>query len=308
MSPRFQLSTQITCETAPTAIAIGSNERNALAVCDRELVRIDLRDSSQNHVCELSRPALEISVNSSHQLAALTTGTAAIEIYDLKMGSRLRTLGRDGAPGSLRTAPANHVAIASDGKMCVSTTTGSRIFIHNVHADDWEHILFVKYDGCDVAVSPDAKYVALFGAPKASELSGQLSLFRVHRGLQPLWTRSHDSDEPAKHVQFSPDSRTVVSCCERDGVRVWDVSTGSLQFHRKAKANERISAAWSFGDQHHLAILGKTLTVIPLSRDTPIFYQPLQPYSLYAVSPSGHTLLIGGKDAVLSAWKIDHSK
>ena len=95
--------------------------------------------------------------------------------------------------------------------------THIRIFVSDVETGDWDHIMVVKYDACTPVVSPDGKHVALFGMQNDAELSGQVTMFLVRRGLQPLWTKWHESKEAVTHVAFSPDGLPagIVRCRRR---------------------------------------------------------------------------------------------
>ena len=308
MGFRFDRVAEIRCNDSPSAIQIGSDDRTAVAVCGRKLVRMDLIDGTQEELCMLSDSVSDLSFNVAHQLVAVAAGAADINIYDLNTGANKRTISRVGAPGSLSTAAVSHLSVAPDGNMLVSTTSGSRIFVSNIETGRWEHIMFVKYDGCDVVVSPNGRYVALFGAPKPSEISGHLTMFLVRRGLQPLWTRWHESEHPVTSCRFDPTSSFLVTTGAGDGARVWKTQSGDAQWHFRPKDNGSIRSAWSFGACDSLATLGDDLTIVRKGGGENV-YKTRMPSSksVFGISPSGKVLVVSDGETVVCVWKVDES-
>lgn len=309
MGFRFHLADRISCTPTPMMIGVGSDDRTAVTVCDDKLIRVDLLDRTQVELCRLPDQVSDLAVNVDHRLVAVAAGSAEVAIHRLDDGVHVQSMSREGTPGSLSTVPANHIAMGPGGKMLVTTTSGSRIFVSNIDTGQWEHVMFVKYDGCDAAVSPDGKYVALFGAAKASEISGHLTMFLVRRGLQPLWTRWHESDKAVTSCRFAPDSQSVITCGAGDGARVWKTASGELQWHVQAKENNRQRTAWSFGEKEMLAALGDQLMMVRKGNNAPVFRVDLPASeSVFAISQSGRLLLRADEKDTLSIWKLDDSK
>lgn len=306
MGFRFELSDQITCVAAPTILRLGADDRTVIAVANQKLLRMDLQDRTQVTLCSLPHPASDFSINVDHSIVAVAAGAADVAIYDLKSGDHLQSMSREGAPGSLSQVPAKQIAVGSDGKMLVATTSGSRIFVSNMETGQWEHIMFVKYDGCGVAVSPNGKYVALFGAPKESEISGHVTMFLVRRGLQPLWTRWHDSAKAVTSCRFSPDSKSLITCGAGDGVRVWESAGGELQWHFAPQGKVPLRSAWSFGVKDSFALLGDDLMIVEKNKGVVAFQVSMEsPDSKFAISESGKVMARIDNKRNLSVWKLN---
>ena len=304
MPLEFHRSNQIMLAAKPSAIVLGADDRTALVACQGKLIKIDLVDSSQTELCDITHEVNQLSLSVESRLVAVSTrDSAEVLVYDIDSGQRKQTMSRDGAPGSLRTAATNRMALSPDGKTIVSTTTGSRIFVSNVVSGQWEHIMFVKYDGCDVSASPDGKHVVLFGAANAGELSGHLTMYRVRRGLQPLWTRWHESDQAITNAQFSGDSRSLVTSGADDGVRVWDVESGESQHHLDQVEHDAPNRrAWSFGVPNLIARLSAELAIHDIETGESLFRKPIEKFTHAAVSITGTTLVCSRGDDI-DVWK-----
>lgn len=304
MSQGFNLVSQLTLPSRPAAVGLSPSGATVVAACGRTLWMTGVKDVSQARVCEIEHPVSELRLCEGRPIVAAATGTAAVHVYDLQTREHIRRLTKAGAFGSLQRAPTSHIGLYPGGQTLVATTDGSRVFLFNVETGLWEHIMFVKYDGCDVSVSPSGTHVLIFGKQKPSEISGQLTMYRVNRGLEPLWTRWHESDEAVTSAAFSIDGRQLVTCGAGDGARLWQVESGEPVDWRPPHESGRLIAAWFAGDDGRLATVDRSLRVYQLGRTEPIAEAAIEPPAVMARSADGKTIVMGRDGPVLDVWKM----
>lgn len=305
MSDLLRLVSRITLPAAPTAMAIRPQGGVAVVAGEGWLATYRLNGGQEVSRWNVDHPITDIAVCAEQNFVATTTGTASINIYDLESGELIRDIKREAAPGSFADEPATHLGLTPDGKTVIATTAGSRICLSNVETGLWEHILFVKYNGCDVAVSPDGSHVVLFGQPKPSEISGHLTMFRVRRGLELLWTKWHESDQAVTSAVFSPDRQRLVTCGAGDGARVWKVETGELVAHASPKADSALQSAWIVGNSEHIAMFGEKIRIVRVQEDRLVDEKPMGSTKMIAVDEQGITFLTMLEASELEVWNID---
>ncbi len=230
-SSAIRHSHRVALSASPDAVAVSSDGNTMIVASGRVLTAIGASSGNVLHRWEQSKDIVDISASANGRLVAVTTGSPIIDVYDKETGERSQQLHRADAPVFLRADGQQRIAFYPNGTKLISSGSRSRVFVSDVKTGDWDHINWVKYDTCTPVVSPDGKHVALFGMQDDSELSGQVTMFLVRRGLQPLWTKWHASKEAVTHAAFSPDGRRLVSSGAGDGVRVWNVESGKLIAH-----------------------------------------------------------------------------
>ncbi len=216
----------------PDLVVVSGNGATIVIAGGNRWVDYDVANDTLGSVRTVEREIVDIDLSSDRQFIAVADGSPRVAIYRRVDGELTVHLRRDDAPDYLRSDAQQTVAFDDTGEKLLSIGRKQRLYVSDIASGRWDHIMFVKHQGSTGAVySPDGTHVALFGAPNPRELSGQLTLFQVARGLRPRWTRRHDGDRSVTVASFSPSGRRVASCGAGDGVRVWDVATGDLIRH-----------------------------------------------------------------------------
>jgi len=304
---QFDIASRFELPSRPSAIALCRDGETAVAACRRSLCVSSTNDGSRPRLWNIEYDVSDLAVCSKPPIVAATTGGAAVSIYDLRTDSLVRQLTKDKAPGSFVDAPTTHVGLSPDGRTLVGTSDGNRICIFNVKTGLWEHIMFVKYSGCDVTFSPVGTHVVLFGRPKPSEISGHITMFRVRRGLEPLWTQWHESDEGVTSTAFSADGQQLITCGAGDGVRRWNVDTGAPLGWRPPHKDGKLISAWAIEDGKRMATIGSKLRVYQVGQAKPLFEALIEPATMVAPSADGRTVLVGRDHPSLDFWRMTES-
>ena len=240
---RIVQTARIPLDQTITAIAV-SQDGSRLAVGTRQSCQVQVAETGELlHRWATQTPVTDLQFGRSGLLVA-ALGAPPVNVYSLEQGKLVREIRRDDAIGSLRTAPQVHACLIDRDRSVVSSGTGNRTVISNRSTGKWEHIMFVKYEGCAVTASFDGEYVSVFGKQNPRELSGHVSLFKTHRGLRPVWTNWHTSRQAVTHVAFDSHAKRLVSCGAGDGARVWSLESGSEIWHFASQSRPYIAASF----------------------------------------------------------------
>ena len=301
-------SRRIALPGSPSAVAVSGDGNTIVAASGKMLSASDATSGRELHRWEQSKDIVDISVSASGRLIAVTTGSPIIDVYDKETGKRSSQLHRADAPDFLRKDGQQRIAIYPDGSKLVSMGTNIRIFVSDVETGDWDHIMVIKYDACTPVVSPDGKHVTLFGMRNDAELSGQVTMFLVRRGLQPLWTKWHEGQEAVTHVAFSPDGSRLASCGAGDGVRVWQVDSGELLAHLRGEPIARLLGASFVTDSNHLLMVSpRAFQLRRLDQDAAAASLEIpEQESLrgYACSRDGAVVVTYSSEAAVDVWAV----
>ena len=218
----------------------------------------------------------------------------------------MQTVHRRDGLSFLRKDKQMNVAFFPDGKKLTTSGTVKRVYISDVKSGDWDHIVWVKPYRAATHVSPDGKYIAIFGPPNEREISGQLNLFKVRRGLQPMWTRKHDGTNAVTTVVFSANSDRVASGGSGDGVRVWDVKSGKAiaHFARPTKART-VGFAFRNNGQQLIMAAEDHLQLIEIKSAKALTSQSLKTtIRRFSAAGNGAMFVTSGSNASLKLWTI----
>jgi WD40 repeat protein len=292
----------------PDAVAVSGDGKTMVAAFGKVLTALDPISGKVRHRWEQPRDIVDISVSANGRHIAVTTGSPIVDVYDKETGERSQQLHREDAHDFLRDDGQQRIALYPDGLKLISMGTKVRIYVSDVETGDWDHIMVVKYDACTPVVSPDGKHVALFGMQKDSELSGQVTMYLVRRGLQPLWTKWHNSKEAVTHVAFSPDGLRLASSGAGDGVRVWNVESGELIAHVENEPKARLLGASFVADGNHLLMVSpRALQLRKLDQDAVVASVAIsEKDSLrgFASSHDGAVVVTFSSEAAVELWSV----
>jgi WD40 repeat protein len=294
---------------SPNALAVSGDGKTIVAASGKVLTAIDAISGKALHRWEQSKDIVDISVSANGRLIAVTTGSPIVDVYDKETGERSQQLHRKDAHDFLRDDGQQRIAMYPDGSKLISMGKKVRIYVSDVETGDWDHIIFVKYDACTPIVSPDGKHVALFGMQKDRELSGQVTMYLVRRGLQPLWTKWHESKEAVTHAAFSPDGLRMASSGAGDGVRVWNVESGELIAHVESEPEARLLEASFVADGNHLLMVSpRALQLRRLDRDGVVASVAISEQDSLrgsACSHDGAVVVTFSSEAAVELWSVD---
>ncbi len=293
---------------SPDAVTVSGDGKTMVAALGKVLTAIDAITGKVLHRWEQSKDIVDISVSANGRFIAVTTGSPIIDVYDRETGERSQQLHRNDAPDYLRNDGQQRIAFYPDGTKLISMGKKVRIYVSDVETGDWDHIMFVKYDACTPVVSPDGKHVALFGMQKDSELSGQVTMFLVRRGLQPFWTKWHESKEAVTHAGFSPDGLRLASSGAGDGVRVWNVESGELIAHVESEPKARLLGASFVADGNHLLMVSpRALQLRRLGQDAVVASVAISEQDSllgFACSHDGAVIVTFSSEAAVELWSV----
>jgi len=267
LTTAIQHTRAIALPTSADAIAISGDGTTIVAACDQWLLAFAASSGEELQRWKQQRTLVDVCASANGQHIAATSGSTLIDVYDRGSGKRVGQLHRNDAPDFLRNDGQQRIAFFPDGSKVVSSGTRSRSYLSDVETGNWDHIVWMKYDTCTPVVSPDGKHVALVGMRSESELSGQVTMYRVRRGLQPLWTKWHESEEAVTHAAFSEDGLRLASCGAGDGTRVWNVNSGELVAHLMSTSEDRpLGISFTANGNHLLLVLDRKILVQSVDR------------------------------------------
>ncbi len=247
----------------------------------------------------------DISLSADGTHIAIAKRSPTIDVYNVKSGTIVSRLNRAGGPSFLINDPQEHLAFYPDGTKLVSIGAKKRLYVSDVKSGRWDYIQFIKYGICNCAVSPDGNHVVLFGEQNRRELSGHVTMFRVNRGLQPLWTKWHNGDGRVRCGAFSPDSKLLATCGAGDGLRVWQVGTGELVTHMEG---EPLSIA--FCDASHIVAASESqIEVIDIATGATLVSKRVdKQLNGFAASADGSVVVAYGSEAAIDVWSVTLDK
>ena len=274
----------------------------------RKLVVLDLINGRQLREWNLKSDIVDVALPNRGHLVAVTVGSPFVDVYDVATGKRSRQIHHRDAPGFLRKDGQQRICLYPDATKLVSIGGKRRLYLSDVKTGLWDHIIYIKYSTIPKpVVSPNGKRVTLISRPDARELSGHISMFKVRRGLQPLWTRSHDGPSAATFASFSPDSTLLATCGNGDGVRIWKVDAGNLAAHLKAESDERLLGVAFIDNSRLLTASPSGLSVIGIEDGTqhPLVRAPKEnQLKGFASSADGTMVVTYTNEAAIVVWNL----
>ena len=289
------------------AVALSGNGKMIAAVHGRSISILHAIDGAVLHRIQLAGEIRDVSLSAEGDIIAVATGAPTIDIYSTRSAERLQQLHRNDGPDFLRKDPQNKITLYPDGKKLASVGKSKRIYVSDVATGNWDHIMFIKSALAAPRVSPDGNYVALFGEPDSRELSGQVTMYKVRRGLQSLWTRWHDGDAAATIATFSPKANRLATKGE-DGIIVWEVADGrQLAKFEHPEASPYLDALF-VQDKHHLLIASPNRLQLWSVEEKPKLKIAVAPENApilgVAGSNDGTTLATLGKNNSIDIWAV----
>lgn len=249
---------QVKYQQKINAIHLSQDGRLLAVAAEKKVWLDDVEKNQRLQEWTLPLPASNLAIGADNKNLVVATNSPSIFNYSLSSLKLANEIRRDDAIGSFRNTAQKYVTLYDGGERVVSSGPSNRIVVSNTQTARWEHIMFVKYSGeCAVASSFDGRYVCVFGEENKRELSGHISLFRVRRGLQPMWTAWHKSRQAVTSVAFDSGDEFVASCGARDGVRVWDCAKGEEHFH-VAPESGFTKSAWFVDGARNLVTMSES--------------------------------------------------
>lgn len=240
-----------------------SGDGSSVAIVAGSLIRIFV---NEQEVASWQCPenVSDLSLSADGKRLAVINHSPNIAVHDSRTGQTLSTLDRNGAPNFLQSDNQVHAAIYPDAKSLVSTGSKQRLYVSDIATGRWQYIMFMKHRGARCGVSPTGKHVVLIGTPNPSELAGQVSVFAVNHGLQPLWNKSHTTEDAVTWAVFRDDGEQLATGAS-DGVRIWNTSDGTAVQHLSTNENTPSVGACFVRHSEILMANSSELTLVDLT-------------------------------------------
>ncbi|MCH7727099.1 MAG: WD40 repeat domain-containing protein [Planctomycetes bacterium] len=239
-----------------------------------------------------------VAVTADGKLIATADSTGTVRIYDAGMGPLIREM-KFGAeiPTSVCFSPdGTRVMAASYGKagqvIQWMVSNGRAIWVARAHRTICHSVAF----------SPDGKRVVSCGG-SVRDHEHTINVFQAATGRTMMRIAGHT--KPVNSTIFSPDGQLLASASEDKTVRLWEVATGRL-LHTIAGAANGIKAVAFTPDNCHLIALSSDQTrVYDMKMNVGRIQRLLPGGTSLAISPTGRTVAIGGREQVSVYGTID---
>lgn len=200
-----------------------------------------------------------LSFSQDGKRLAVAAGEPKVALFEPGSGVKIQEIGRSDAPDYLRKDVQRQVQFFPGAERLLTTGTRNMATILDVEQSRWEHIFWTSHTQGMIAISPGGQRVALASLPNSNEFAGHLTVYRVHGGLQPLWTGFHSDERRLAAVNFSSDEQRVVTTSRSDGVRVWQTEDGHEVAHITRPDAEYLAAAFAESQDRLLIVTSRSL-------------------------------------------------
>lgn len=225
----FRVASTFKLSDGATHLDVSSDGTTVAAVAGSSV--FILRDGKKTAKWSCPKDVSDLAISPDGSKIAIVNQSPEISVYDCSTGKTVSILSRKTAADYLRNDRQLRAAMYPGGKSLISTGSKQRLYVSDVTSGEWQYVMFMKYRGAQCEVSPSGKHAVLFGKPNPGELSGHLTMFAVRQGLQPLWTKWHQSEGEATWSVFRSDGRQIATGGAGDGARIWDVDSGESIQH-----------------------------------------------------------------------------
>ena len=304
----IQQAQQLSLPAAPSVIDVSRDGATAAVGAGAKLIVLDLTSGKLRREWELDGKVIDVALPQTGDLVAVTLGSDVVDVYNVATGKRVQ-LHRKDAAAFLQSDGQRQIALYPDATKLISVGGRRRLYLSDMKTGLWDHIIYHKYSRIPTPIiSPDGTHVALIGRPDANEISGHISMFKVRRGLQPLWTKWHEGRASLTHASFSTDSTQFAACGSGDGVRVWDVASGKRTAHHQIDSEtpllgvsfvaetDQLLTASSIGLTLLDSQSGKVLESSQVSKEMPL--------RGFASSSDGTTVVTYSNQPSISVWSL----
>lgn len=304
----IERSLRIRLPGKPAALALSADGGTLVTATERSVIWFDAVSGDERGRADASQDVVAVDVSRDGSTIAAAVDSPLIAVLDSASGKLVEKIHRRDGPSFLRADKQIAFGLFRDGSKLVSTGSSRRIYLSDVSSGEWDLIMFIKYNRARPVVSSDDQFVALIGSPNAREISGHVTVYKVRRGLQPLWTRWHNDSEPTVWAQFSEDSSRLVTT-GGDGIRVWDVESGSLLAFIPSDDERPILGACSHA-QHIVSLSSNRFDIYRIATDSQrlLGSVPLEGIaSGFATSTDGARLVTWTDEGFIDVWSVDIS-
>lgn len=262
---------------------------------------------------QLETAASGLAISADNRLLAVATDAPTVTVYDRESGEIMHRFVRSTMPDFLRDKCQRRVAFMSNTSSLITYGEGDTMAIWNCESSDWEHLIRIPWPNSSavVAISHDGHQLAVVCEPNPRAYMGQVTMYRVHQGLQHLWNRRHESEKAVTSAAFSPDGSKLVTCGAGDGIRTWNVKSGEQVDHIEEAADHVFSAiAFTCDSDHLLVVNPRSLEVRRLkSNNAQATATSRQPGDVrgFSASATGKVVATYNSDAIVELWSVDIS-
>ncbi|MDA0160168.1 TIR domain-containing protein [Solirubrobacter ginsenosidimutans] len=243
--------------------------------------------------------ALDVALSPDDQMIATSGLDGKIRIFDV---ATRKAVGKDMQQGA-KDDGVFALAFTRDG-LTLLTAGGSAVRRWDVDSHRPAGDPLVPEDGVsELAVSPDGRTIATASDHTISvwDLGDENPTARLLPG----------HTDAVNDVTFSPDGALLASGADDRSVRVWDVSTPSLDQALTAKGDPVHAVAVSADGKLIASAHDKSVRLWDAARRVeikPALKGHSEKVSTVAFTPDGRTLLSGGLDGLIGLWSVaDHT-
>ena len=250
-----------------------------------------------------------LSISSDNKLLAVASGEPTVVVYHCDGGKVALKLSRDTVVDFLRKQKQPQVAFIPKSQTLVTCGQGSDVTLWNCKSGKWEHLIRIPHKNGFVVISPDGQHLAILSEPTPKEYLRQVTMYRVHHGLQSLWNKGHQSDRGVNSGAFSPLGTRLATCILGENeVRVWDVKTGkSLASLPQDKTAPWCGVAFCGDERHLLKLTSRSIALYRI--DTAKLISKTErkkstEFLGFGTSGDGKMLVTFGASKAIDIWRI----
>jgi WD40 repeat protein len=292
----------------PVATLAISGDGSLLAVAGG--TQVDLFDATGGTVAGriVAEAAVTgLAISPDKRLIAVAVDRPTVTVFDRDTGLVIHRLVRGTMPDFLREKRQRRVAFLPKTSSLITYGEGDTLAIWNCRSGAWEHLIDIPSpkSSAVVALSPGGMHVAVVCEPDPRAYRGQVTMYRVHHGLQHLWNGRHGADNAVTSAAFSRDGTKLATCGAGDGIAVWSVDSGKKIAHvDEAPGQPFIGTSFAGDDDHVLALTSGSLELRCLRKNAPAMDTIRQTADIRGFSGAEHVVATFGSDATVDVWNV----
>lgn len=296
-----------------------------VAGCGNRFVQLfDLKSGERLHRLEGHvRAVSSLAFSPDGKLLASASQDATIRLWGVGSGESLRVLRNETRPRNPH--PPRNVVFSPDGKTLVASylmhSDRTQIVVYDVERGKWRYDarqprpesplhLAISPDGKMLAVAKDRGNITLMDVVE----SGVRDRFIPPRVILPdgldstRYPLKHAGERPVSHVDFSRDSKSLLSCGGDNTIRIWDTKTArSLAVIKGPSETQLVRAAFSRDETRIISVTRNEIIQVWDAGSGRLLASDRGPdrnVRALALSPDGRVLATGGGEGVIKLWQI----
>jgi WD40 repeat protein len=292
----------------PVATLAISGDGSLLAVAGG--TQVDLFDATGGTVA--GRIAAEaavtgLAISPDKRLIAVAVDHPTVTVFDRDTGRVIHRLVRGTMPDFLREKRQRRVAFLPKTSSLITYGEGDTLAIWNCRSGAWEHLIDIPSpkSSAVVALSPDGTHVAIVCEPDPRAYRGQVTMYRVHHGLQHLWNGRHGTDNAVTSADFSRDGTKLATCGAGNGITIWSVESGKKVAHIDEAPGQPFIGVSFPSDDRVLAVSSRGLELRRLPQRNASGADTIrQAVAIRGFTSAERVVATFGSDATVDVWNV----